>query len=150
MNKMEAIEAFCEYEDAKTVDDLYFQRLGIDGAIARLRQIKADLDAELILRMAEAGIKEFQYGEPGQGVKVKAFKESKKTIKDTKVLREMLWCDDEAKRDMARKALSESQSAWKTAQVRVLADTLGLDLIETTWTDKIVVAVIPNSVEAKQ
>ena len=59
-------------------------------------------------------------------------------------MKKMLCSEDAAEREMANLALTGSQAAWKIAQVKILADTLGIEgLIETTYEDKIEVKVIP-------
>jgi len=146
INKAKAIEEFLDFEDAETNDELFMARIGIDGAMARLKEIKAKLDEELMRRMTEQGIAKFQFGDANaDDGKIVEMKHEAIPAMDTKKLTNMLLGDDPDRRDMARRCLSSGQGAWKKAEVRDVADTIGdRDLIKYTRTGRIVVKAIPN------
>lgn len=135
------------YGGFELIDDLHelvnFRSL-IEEARKKLMDLIRELDERLIMRMDEENVHEFQFGMEGSQSTIKKAKEAKHKIKDTGVLRKMLVSENPAERELANKALAGGQSAWKIPKVRELADTLGLDLIETTFSDKVVIKVVPT------
>jgi len=133
-----------DFDCAETCRDVFTMRLRIEDAMKILKEYKKECDMYLIGRMKEEG-KEFFKEKLANGMNIiKYGKVKKEKIVSTKRLIEMLNSEDEAERELATKAISGGQSAWKIAQVKVLADTLGIDdLIETKYEDKIEVKVIP-------
>ncbi len=142
INKVELLESFRDYEAAKTLNEVYWFRLGIDSAIAKLREIKKDLDQEMIRRMKEEGIREIIHDDGQNKTKVYVGHKTSERIKDTSVLIDLL----KAGHELAYKALSSGQSAWRIAQVRLLADTLGLDLLEIKTEDTLEIKDVPMAV----
>jgi len=137
-----AVEVYNDYELTSGVEPLYEFRVAMLGAMARMREIMDALDQELMRRMKETKTISFEFGLEERRVKVWVGQKTTKRIKDTKPLVELL----KQGHELAYKALSGGQSAWKTAQVETLADTLGLDLIEITKEDKLEIKTVPLKV----
>ena len=124
--------------------------------MARLREIRDELDDELVRRMKEENVVEFNTMLKGEPAKVWYSREKKEKIKNTRTLENMLFDglvpgpednpQSQARRELAKRALSGGQNAWKIPQVRLLVDTLGLDIIETTFGDKIKVKAVTDEI----
>jgi len=145
-NREKALDLYGHYDfvEAEDFSGMFFERLAIDGAIKRLKEIKEEFDAELIRRMKEAKLDGVEIDAPTGRVKVYWSKKKKEIITDLKRLQNMLLAGTSDEQALAQRALAGGQSAWKLPQVRVLADTLGLtDLIETTYEDKVEIKILP-------
>lgn len=141
---MKELTPFRSFEIWDSKDDLYLARLRCQDARAELNEIISKIDAVLIEKMKSENIRSFETGP--EEARQKIIYGQKKTEKLTNPgkLVKMLFSANEAERELSRNALSGGSSAWKIAQVRTLADTLGIeDLIETTVEDKIEVKAIP-------
>lgn len=142
------------YGDFEFIEDnhnLFTFRCKIEDAMAVLRNFKAKLDEQLILKMTEQDIAEFETGPEDNRTLVKRTKEKKDKLKDTKRLRKMLLTGTQPERELAERALAGGQSAWKIPKVREMADTLGVsqdEFVETTWTDKVIVKALPVDILA--
>ncbi len=136
---LKEIQPFADkLEDISSKEELVWYRLRLQDAKSQVQIVIDELDKILVQKMKESDTKEMEIAD----YKVFLQKEKKETIKDTRVLVKMLTSDNEAERELSRRALSGGQSAWKISQVRLLQDTLGLDLIETNWGDKIKVQMV--------
>ena len=144
---MNELTEFTKYEMLNSPSDLFNFRVRIEDAIKLLRKYKEDLDTYMIGKMKEQGIREIASMLNGEEVKVYYAPEKKEKIKDVRVLQRMLVSDNQSEREMSLQALSGGQAAWKMGAVRVLQDTLGLDLIETTVQDKLEIKVLPLKME---
>jgi hypothetical protein len=140
---MQDLIAFRDFEELEDLHEIFSFRCRLDDAAAYIRKAKADLDEQLARHMTEQGVKTYTTGPEGNRIEVRLTK--KKTTKvDTKTLTRMLTDPvDHAEKELARRCLSGGQSAWKAAEVQVAADTLGMPLIETTWTDTVEVKAVP-------
>ena len=121
-----------------SAQDLACFRFKLEQAVSEIKEIKKHLDESLIKKMKDSGLEAVEIGD------FKIFPAKRKTekIKSVGKLIEMLTSENMAERNLSRAALSSGQSAWKIAQVKVLADTLGLDLVETKWEDKVEIKAI--------
>jgi len=151
------LEPFASFELCEGKDALFMHRLRIEEAMALLREYKEKLDEELVRIMREDGVEEFKSVIRGKPAKVWFSKEKKEEAADTRRLINMLHGNEgDAARDLAFRALSSAKSGvWKTSQLRVLADTVGIDskeLIRTTFGDKIKVQAVEEDIleRAKQ
>jgi len=134
---------FQDYEMLEKPEELLEFRFHIEDARAKLKEIMDSLDEFMILRMKELGIASFEYGPDERRKLVKYGKTASKKVDTAKMLHYLRsGTDDE--REMASRALSSGQSAWKATAVQEMADTLGIQLVETTFKDKIILKVIPK------
>jgi len=133
-----------DIQELETTEQAMVLRGVLQDAQKYLRELISELDINLIRIMREQNVESFEWGfDEDTKRKVYVAKEKKEKITDTRKLRAMLTSDDQAERELSHAALSSSQSAWKMAQVKILADTLGLNLIETTYGNKVVVKEVP-------
>ena len=141
---LQELKPFLEYELAESNEALFVWRMRIEDARKELTEIKAKLDEELIRRMKEQNISSFEIALANGKNKITYGKKKTEKITDPLRLVKMLFSENEGERELSRKALSEGQSAWKIAQVRLIADTLGMpELIKTTFEEEIKLQIIP-------
>ena len=146
--EMKALEVFTNYPvQSEDIQDWYTWRCKVQDGIARMKEILKEFDEEMMQKMDDLGTASFDSGMEGGKVRVIKGKVKKDKITDIPRLVKMLQSPDEATREMAFLALSGSQSAWKVAQVKILADTLGIEgLVATTNQDKLEIKVIPQAI----
>ena len=140
-----------DFELQEKVEDVFGFRLMCEDAKAELKELIGKIDAHLIAQMKEKGISEFKMQLASGINKICYGKKKVEKVIGAEQLQKMLFSDNEAERELSRKALAGGASAWKTAQVKILADTLGLTgLVETTWKEEIELKVIPVEMLEKQ
>jgi hypothetical protein len=140
------LKPFYDYELCPDVNELFNHRLLIESAQAELREIKEKLDAELIRRMKEDNIKEFNTLLNGQQAKIYYAKNDKEKIINPERLYKYLTEGQPEEQALAARCLSYAASAWKVAKVKELCDTLGIEqkeIIQKTEGDKIEVKILP-------
>lgn len=134
------------FEQIDGIENLFLWRLKIDDAMARLVQVKRDLDEELIRRMKDEGKSDFETMIAGKTSRVWYAPETKKKLKNTRVLINMLLSNKGNIKDLAFGALSNGQQVWKMSKVEILCDTLGIkreEMIEVEKGEKIKVESAP-------
>lgn len=141
---MEELERYhYDIQELESTEQAMLLRGVLQDGIKRIKELIGELDTELIRLMREQSIESFEFGMDDMRRKIYVAKDKKEKITSTSKLRDMLFSEDDAERELSRAALSTGQSAWKIAQVKILADTLGIDLVETTYGDKVMVKEIP-------
>jgi len=135
---------FQDYEMLDEPVDLLEFRFHIQDAIGMLRDIMSRLDEKMIFEMRKRNLKSFEYGPEEMRKLVKYGKVSTRRINANKMLHYLKSGTDEEK-EMAFRALSGGQSAWKGAAVQEMADTIGDEGLYTMfYKDQIELKVIPQ------
>ncbi|MFA6152936.1 MAG: hypothetical protein WC716_16560 [Chitinophagaceae bacterium] len=146
---MKELDVFKNYEVLQDKDEIFSYRLKLEQAKKELTEIIESLDAHLIRTMKNQNIESFIVKLGDNENKVFYANEKKEKINSPDTLKNMFFSGNDTERDLAKRCLSFSASAWKTAKVKELCDTLGLnqkDFIDTEYTDKIKVTVIPMNI----
>lgn len=132
-----------DIEELESTEQAMMLRGRLQDGLKYIKELIAELDLELMRIMREQDIQSFEWGIDELRKKIWVGKKKTEKITNLAKLRQMLFSEDEAEREMSRAAMSSGQSAWKVAKVKELADTLGLDLVQTTYSDKLEIKEVP-------
>jgi hypothetical protein len=137
------LEVYRQFEKVESNEGLYLLRLKIDDAMKILKDIKKNLDKELIQRMQDENVKKIEVilGEKKTVVSY-GNKKIEKVI-NPDVIKNYLMSGNETEKALAYRALSGGQSAWSVAKVREMADTLGMTLVSCTYESELVIKETP-------
>jgi len=135
------LKSYLDWEVVENLEELVIWRYRIEDAMRTLKEYKAKLDEHLIFTMKEQGVKEFSTGPEGNRQTIKYGKKMARKV-NAKALMQML-CEGTTDEHLAAKScLSSGQSAWKAAQVELIADSMGReDLVKKEFSEKIEVKV---------